>query len=133
MCWWQRALGVAAVAAAIAFVMLWALREVNVIRWGAAGAALDRIEAVQERIDVLEQQASQGGPEFIVVNTDVQSTGAGSADACMTYSAPGGAQERCFNVHLDDGGELTDASQRVRDCFGSAVIGEPLPACWRGN
>ena len=62
MRWWKRAAVALVVGALLALATVWALREANVIRWGASGAALDRIEVLKDRIKVLEQQAAPAAP-----------------------------------------------------------------------
>ena len=51
-----------AVAALLVLATAWALREADVIRWGAAGETLGRIEALEDRIVGLEQQVAQAAP-----------------------------------------------------------------------
>ena len=148
MRWWKRAAGILVVGALLALVTVWTLREANVIRWGAAGAALDRIEALEDTMKALEQQAARSEQEppedrFIVVNLYVESfrnrAGTTSASYCVRYAAPGGNQEHCNTVvptHPPDPDDskqqaMVESNQWIQDCFLSAVIGEPLPACWR--
>ena len=110
MRWWMWAAGAIGIAALGAFAVLWALTAADVLRWGATAALHDRIKT-------LEQQADQEPAEeqFIVV-----STGLPSDNLCITYTAPGGPQERC-----------APAMEEFVECWLTAVLGEPLPACWR--
>lgn len=208
---WTWAAGTIVIAAVLALAAVWALREANVIRWGATGAALDRIEAAQDRIEALENQAppaapslapvldriailedridalderaAQGGAEanfalapildriealedrtggfeqqarrigsaldriatlerqlaqigpseeqFIVVNADWHPDPQNQrVRACITYTVPGGLQEHCEYIFYENG-DVHPASLPRWRCHPSAVIGEPLPACWR--
>ncbi len=54
----------------------------------------------------------------------------GSRDFCITYTVPEGLQERCKPIFVDDDGP-SEESLPTFLCFLSAVIGEPLPDCWR--
>ncbi len=111
MRWWKWAAGTIVVGALLALVTIWGLREANVIQWGA-----------------VEQDSTDA--QFIVVNRHVSRTSDG-VRACITYSAPGGPQDYCQNVRFDDDGEIAEGSLSTGDCWYSAVIGEPLPDCWR--
>lgn len=86
MRWWKWAVVILALATIAALATVWALREADVIRWGAAGTALDRLDALEDRED-----------QFNVVNTQ-----AVADHLCITYSVPGGAQERCNRLSLPE-------------------------------
>ena len=131
MRWWKWAIMALMAVAFLALAAVWGLREADVIRWGAVGAALDRIDTLKERNAALEDRTGileQTEDHFIVVSTGYKR--GNPADFCITYTAPGGPQETCRSVSFDDGG-LAEHSQHVFECWESAVLGEPLPACWR--
>lgn len=114
--------------------------------------ALARIEVLEEqvggiapalaRIEALEEQVGEIAPAlalFIVANTDMRPHDPPAAfldsDLCITYTVPGGVQERCKFVAYEQTGEniwsVTPTYQWVFDCYSGVRIGEPLPACWR--
>ena len=132
MRWWKWAAGAIGIAALGAFAALWALTEADVLRWGASGAMHDRIEALEKQASRTEQEPA--GEQFIVVNADFRRNADLPPplwDVCITYSAAGGVQEQCKLIRYDDDGEIAEETQPTHDCWFSAVIGEPLPSCWR--
>ena len=51
-------------------------------------------------------------------------------DACITYTAPRGTQQRCQGVR--SGGQPATAAQReIARCWDQSRIGNRLPDCWR--
>ncbi len=108
-------------------------------------ALVTRIAALEDRITDLMQQVARielSEAHFLVANTREvtgdpdQNTKSWWSEYCITYTVAGGLQERCQWIeredHDDDGlWRLTDFSRPRWECFQSAVIGEPLPACWR--
>ncbi len=60
MRWWKWAAGAIGIAALGAFAALWVLTEADVLRWGAASAMHDRIEA-------LENQAPPAAPSLVAI------------------------------------------------------------------
>ena len=135
MHWWMWALAAVALIVLVVLTTDRVLREADVVDWGASGQMQNRVEALEDRIVELEHSAADAENEppsgqFIVVNRYSQQYGLDTR-LCIDYAAPGGSQTRCFTVYFDDEGELTKSSQASGSCFSSAVIGEPLPACWR--
>ena len=107
--------------------------------------ALDRLAAVTEqlasltaRIATLEAQP-EPDPAFIVANyyagQATRRAGGSQNDLCISYTVPGGLQERCKTIHWKDGVDgqrtLEEFFEPTVDCYVSARIGEPLPDCWR--
>ena len=126
MRWWKWPAVVLVVGALLALAAVWALREANVIRWGAAGAALDRIEAMQDRLVALED-----ADQFLVVHIWGEWIAADQSRDCLTYTTPHGLQDQCWHIGHDDDGKIAAEDRWIRQCLLEAVIGEPLPACWR--
>ena len=129
---WKWVAGAIGVIALGAFVALWALTETDVLRWGAGSAIHDRIDALEQQLPQAEQALTD--EEFIVVNADFRRNTdlpPPHWDVCITYSAPGGSQEHCKLIMYDDDGEIAVNTRPTHDCWFSAVIGEPLPTCWR--
>ena len=117
MPWWKWAAGLIVAGALATIATLWALTAADVLRWGATAALHERIEALEEQGAHAQEEPTED--QFIVVSIGIR-----SPHFCMIYTSPGGTQERC--IHGDNlvGG--------LAECYFSAVIGEPLPACWRG-
>ena len=76
---WKWTVLILGVAALLALATVWALREADVIRWGASGDALDRIEVLKDRIEVLEQQAAPAASSGEAAREVAGATRAGAA------------------------------------------------------
>ena len=109
---WKWAAGAIGIAALGAFAVLWALTAADVLRWGATSTLHDRIIALEEQAAQATQERVE--EQFIVVNIGIES------GFCITFTAPGGPQERC-----------APAMEEFEECWLTAVLGEPLPTCWR--
>jgi hypothetical protein len=88
---------------------------------------LDRIAGQENRIVALEGRLTTPVDQFVVVGTDVT-----VQRVCITYTTAEGFYESCRTVRFTDDGRAADAwTQATMDCIIHAVIGEPLPDCWR--
>ena len=130
MRWWKWAAGAIGIAALGAFAALWVLTEADVLRWGAASAIHDRIDALENRA----APAPEPEPTWIVLSREgpiVRVVGQnGILEACVTYTSPAGEQERCGILRINND-PVTEHQQEVYDCYNTARIGDPLPDCWR--
>ena len=76
--------------------------------------------------------ASGTSDDWIVVSRDelvIRPFGSSvSVNACITYTSPGGTQERC---QITDIGGATVSYDEVEQCWEQSRIGDRLPDCWR--
>ena len=78
--------------------------------------------------------ASATSDDWIVVSRDgfvILTAGSGVfQQACITYTSPGGTQERCQNIGVA-GKSDSPWHDEAEQCWGQSRIGDPLPDCWR--